>query len=147
MEQPLIVVADPMHRDGIAKLSGRHQVVCLAAGTDGPAARRALICAEALVVRLFNTDAAAMDAAPRLKVIAKHGSGIDNIDLAAATERGIMVTSTPGLNATAVAEAAVGLMLAVAKQVPALHQAVLEQRFFEMRHAAKLAELTGKRSA
>ncbi len=144
MEQPLIVVADPMHRDGIAKLSGRHQVVCLEAGTDGPAARRALICAEALVVRLFNTDAAAMDAAPRLKVIAKHGSGIDNIDLAAATERGIMVTSTPGLNATAVAEAAVGLMLAVAKQVPALHQAVLEQRFFEMRHGAKLAELTGK---
>ncbi len=70
MAKPLIVVADPMHQDGIAKLGGTYQVVCLEAGTDGVAARRALAQAEALVVRLFDADAAAMDAAPRLTVIA-----------------------------------------------------------------------------
>lgn len=144
MAKPVIVVADPMNQEGIDKLDGAYQVVCLAAGADAATARQALARAEALVVRLFTADAAVMDAAPRLKVIAKHGAGVDNIDIAAATERGIMVTSTPGLNATAVAEAAVGLMLAVAKQVPALHHAVREHRFFEARHGTKLVELTGK---
>ena len=144
MAKPLIVVADPINQEGIDKLDGAYQVVCLEAGADAATARQALARAEALVVRLFTADAAAMDAAPRLRVIAKHGAGVDNIDIAAATERGIMVTSTPGLNATAVAEAAVGLMLAVAKQVPALHHAVREHRFFEARHGTKLVELTGK---
>ncbi|HEV7849619.1 MAG TPA: NAD(P)-dependent oxidoreductase [Mycetocola sp.] len=57
--------------------------------------------------------AAHLDAAPRLKVVARYGVGIDAVDRAAAAERGILVTNTPGANSGAVADHAVGLMLAV----------------------------------
>ncbi|HAZ30131.1 TPA: hydroxyacid dehydrogenase, partial [Candidatus Acetothermia bacterium] len=50
--------------------------------------------------------------ADSLKIISKYGVGLDNIDIAAATERGIPVTFTPGANAAAVADLTVGLMLA-----------------------------------
>lgn len=59
-----------------------------------------------------------------LKVISRYGAGVDRVDLAACRERGIAVTNTPGANATAVCELAFGLMLAAARNIPALHQAV-----------------------
>jgi D-3-phosphoglycerate dehydrogenase len=57
--------------------------------------------------------AAHLDAAPRLKVVARYGVGFEAVDLGAAAERGILVTNTPGANSGAVADHAVGLMLAV----------------------------------
>jgi len=59
-----------------------------------------------------------IEAADRLKVIGRHGVGLDNVDLKAATEKGIVVTYTPGLNSNAVAEFTFALMLAVARKVP-----------------------------
>ncbi len=63
-------------------------------------------------------DAAALAAADRLKVIARYGVGVDNVDLDAAQARGIVVTNTPGANSVSVAELAVGLMLALARHIP-----------------------------
>ena len=63
-------------------------------------------------------DAAALQAANRLKVIARYGVGLDNVDLAAATQRGIVVTYTPGANAVSVAELTVGLILALGRNLP-----------------------------
>ncbi len=62
-------------------------------------------------------DAAALAAADALQVIARYGVGTDNVDLAAAQARGIIVTNTPGANAGAVAELAVGLMLLLARPI------------------------------
>ncbi len=56
--------------------------------------------------------------ADRLKVIAKHGAGVDNIDIAECTRRGIVVANVPGANAEAVADMALALMLAVARHIP-----------------------------
>ena len=70
-----------------------------------------------------------MDGSPRLKVIAKHGAGVDNIDLPAATARGIVVANVPGGNADAVAEAAVALMLATLRRVPEVHGHVVGGRY------------------
>ena len=71
-------------------------------------------------------DANALKAADKLKVIARYGVGFDNVDLAAAKEKGIVVTNTPGANSVSVAELALGLMLALARQIPeavdAVHQ-------------------------
>lgn len=74
----------------------------------------------AMVVRYGKVGAAAMDAAPALRVISKHGSGTDNIDKAAAKERGIEVVAAVGANANAVAEHAFALLLACAKSIPAV---------------------------
>jgi D-3-phosphoglycerate dehydrogenase len=72
----------------------------------------------AIIVRYSKVGAAAMDAAPSLRVISKHGSGTDTIDKVAAAERHIEVRAAVGANAAAVAEHALALLLACAKSVP-----------------------------
>jgi len=74
--------------------------------------------ADALIVRsALYVDNAMMEKAPRLRVIGRAGVGVDNIDLEAATKRGIAVMNTPGGNAVAVAEHTLALMLALARHV------------------------------
>jgi D-3-phosphoglycerate dehydrogenase len=80
----------------------------------------ALKDADALVVRsAVQVDDALMEHASRLRVIGRAGVGVDNIDAEAATRRGIVVMNTPGANAVAVAELTVGLMIALARKMPA----------------------------
>src|SRR5580698_690562 len=80
----------------------------------------ALAEADALVVRsAVQVDDALLEHAPKLRVIGRAGVGVDNIDADAATRRGIVVMNTPGANAIAVAELTVGLMLALARKLPA----------------------------
>ena len=80
----------------------------------------ALQDADALVVRsAVQVDDALMEHAPKLRVIGRAGVGVDNIDTDAATRRGIVVMNTPGANAVAVAELTIGLMVALARKVPA----------------------------
>ncbi|MDT0397283.1 phosphoglycerate dehydrogenase [Streptomyces edwardsiae] len=80
--------------------------------------------ADALVAGMDPVTAEVMDAAPRLKVIAKHGVGTDTIDVAAARERGIPVVFAPGSNSRAVAEYTFGLVLDAARRISASHTAV-----------------------
>ena len=69
-------------------------------------------------------DRSALARADDLKVISRYGVGVDNVDLDAARERGIVVTNTPGANSVSVAELAMGLILALARQIPEADQAV-----------------------
>jgi D-3-phosphoglycerate dehydrogenase len=71
------------------------------------------------IAGLDQIDASALESADQLKVIARYGSGYDNIDLIKAKEQGIIVTNTPKLNAISVAELTVGLILSLARQIPA----------------------------
>lgn len=64
-------------------------------------------------------DRAALEPAAGLKVIARYGVGVDNVDLAYARERGIVVTNTPGANSVSVAEMAIAMMLNLARPIPA----------------------------
>lgn len=66
-----------------------------------------------------------LEAAKSLKVLSKHGVGVDNIDLEAARKRGIAVCNTPGANAQAVAETAVGLIIDVLRKIPQAHMSVV----------------------
>ena len=68
---------------------------------------------DAVIVRLAEIDVDAIERADRLKVVAKHGAGLDNIDVEAASNRGIVVCNTPGANARSVAEHAVALLFGV----------------------------------
>ena len=79
--------------------------------------------ADALVVGLEKIDEDVLKAAEKLKVIAKHGVGLDNIDLAAAEKRGIAVKNAPGANTQAVADLTFGLMIGLARSIPAANAA------------------------
>jgi D-3-phosphoglycerate dehydrogenase / 2-oxoglutarate reductase len=80
---------------------------------------RDLAKADALVVRsATKVTAALMAAAPQLKVVARAGTGVDNVDVPAATERGIVVMNAPGANSISVAELALAFMLALARSIP-----------------------------
>jgi D-3-phosphoglycerate dehydrogenase len=80
----------------------------------------------AVIVRSNNHISAAVLAhAPDLRVIGRAGTGVDNIDVADATRRGIAVLNTPGANANATAEHTIGMMLALARHIPAAHRSLL----------------------
>src|SRR6188508_298188 len=101
-------------RDGLAALG----LECVYEPDVGDAlgARLTEVGAEILVVRSTKVPAEAM--APSLKLIVRAGSGLNTIDVAAATARGILVANCPGKNAIAVAELAFGLMIALDRQIP-----------------------------
>src|SRR2546422_11656669 len=89
-----------------------------------------LAAADALVVRsATRVTAPLLEQAARLRVVGRAGAGVDNIDLDAATRRGVLVTSTPGGNAVAVAEHTFALLLALARQVPRLDAAIRARRW------------------
>ena len=96
----------------------------------------------AIIVRYGQVGTAAMDAAPGLKVISKHGSGTDTIDKAAASARGIRVVAAAGANAAAVAEHALALLLACAKSVTALDARLHAGHWDKSTH--KSVELEGR---
>jgi D-3-phosphoglycerate dehydrogenase / 2-oxoglutarate reductase len=96
----------------------------------------------AIIVRYSKVGAAAMDVAPSLKVISKHGSGTDTIDKTAAAARGIQVVAAVGANAAAVAEQAMALLLAGAKSIVALNARMHAGHWDKATH--KSVELEGR---
>jgi len=72
---------------------------------------------DAVIVRVASIDAAVLERADRLKVIAKHGTGLDNVDVEAASRRNVVVCNTPGANARSVAEHAVALLFGVRRNL------------------------------
>lgn len=136
---PVAVVLDPIHSAGIERLSAAFDVILPAAAPDDGRHGSAI----AAVVRTFPITGDWMDQRPGLRIIAKHGSGVDNIDIPAATARGILVANTPGgTNATAVAEGAVALMLAVQRRIRDM-DALMREGQFDQRWSIELGDLTG----
>ncbi|MFA7227958.1 MAG: hydroxyacid dehydrogenase [Melioribacteraceae bacterium] len=74
--------------------------------------------AEFIVVRSTNVNASAINAATNLKIVIRAGSGYNNIDVAAATAKGVSVSNTPGKNSIAVAELAMGLIISLDRKIP-----------------------------
>ncbi len=120
MAKMKVFVADSIAKEGIAEF-GRFPELELVVKTGLPPAELAAALGDAagLVVRsATQASRAVIEAGKALKVIGRAGAGVDNIDVAAATERRILVTNTPGGNAEAAAELAVGLMFALAREIP-----------------------------
>jgi len=90
--------------------------------------------ADALLVRsATKVTADLVEAAPRLRIIGRAGTGVDNIDVAAASARGILVVNAPGANSISVAEHACALMLALARPVPAADRAMKDAKWEKKR--------------
>jgi D-3-phosphoglycerate dehydrogenase / 2-oxoglutarate reductase len=111
-----IIVADKISERGLALLRDTGWEVLTPSAAELPAA---IVDAEALVVRsATKANAALLEKAQRLRVIGRAGVGVDNVDVEAATRRGILVMNTPGGNAVSVAEHTLALMLGLARSVP-----------------------------
>lgn len=122
---PIVVISESLHTlpEAVALLDGSgHEVTYIEGLIPWPELderdRRVLREARAVVMgRVLGVDAAALSLAPNLRVIALHTSGCDNVDLAEATRREIIVTNVKGVNAEQCAEFAMGLMLSVVRQI------------------------------
>ncbi|CAN5738542.1 hypothetical protein BH09PSE5_BH09PSE5_00520 [soil metagenome] len=125
-----VVVADPMHEAGIDMLRELHDVRLFKAD-EADACAQAVLDADAVVVRTFKFDELLLERCTRLQAVVKHGAGVDNIDVDAATRLGIVVANSGDANAQSVAEASVTLMLAALRHVPEMHRVVTEGRYAE----------------
>jgi D-3-phosphoglycerate dehydrogenase len=116
MAKPVVLIAEELSRAGIDLLSGDFDVR-EADGADRAALIPALADADAVIIRsATKMDAEAIAAAPKLKVIARAGVGLDNVDVKAATNAGVMVVNAPQSNIVSAAEQAITLLLTVARR-------------------------------
>jgi D-3-phosphoglycerate dehydrogenase len=130
-----ILICDGMHESGLSLLQESEGLQVDV--PDQPSAdqvRAILGDYDALVVRSrTRVTAELIENAARLKVIGRAGTGVDNIDVDAASSRGILVMNTPGANATAAAEHTVAMMLALARHIPQATQSMREGRWDKKR--------------
>ena len=118
-----------MRESGMARLREAGELR-MASSLEPGVLHREIADADALVIRTAGTiDAALMDHAPRLRVIGRHGVGYDQVDVPAATERGIQVIYTPGANTQSVCEHVFSMFIALSKQFPAQTRALTEGRY------------------
>ncbi len=117
MKKVLLLTDKPFAQvaiDGIQKVvseAGYELKLCEKYGTDLDRVKRVAADVDAMIIRSDKVNGNIMDAAPDLKIIVRAGAGYDNVDLEAATSRGICVMNTPGQNSNAVAELAFGMMV------------------------------------
>lgn len=96
-----------------------------------------------ILLRPGYITASLLDRLPDLCMVSVHGAGVDQVDVAACTERGVLVTNAPGANADSVAELTIGLMLSLARRIPAASRRVREEKVWgEARYTG--GELKGK---
>ena len=114
----IVLVAEELSPAAIAQLESAFEVRHTD-GADRAALLPALADVDAVIVRSSTQiDAEALAHAPNLRVVARAGVGLDNVDVEAATKAGVMVVNAPSSNIISAAEHAVGLLLAVARNVP-----------------------------
>ena len=115
-----VLISDNLHPDGIAILERHPNIeVEVRPGLSPAELKEAIKDADALAIRsATKVTADLIDAAPRLKVVGRAGTGLDNVDIPAASKRGIVVMNTPGGNTITTAEHAVSLMMALARNIP-----------------------------
>ncbi len=112
---------------------------------EAVAARVAETGAHAVLTRQGPVTAAALDASPVLRIVARHGVGVDDVDVAAADARGILVTRATGSNTRAVAEHAIAMVAALAKGFRPLGHAIAAGAWRDP--AARVRDLAGLRLA
>jgi D-3-phosphoglycerate dehydrogenase len=139
---PVVLIADKLAESTVAALGDQVEVRWVD-GPDRPKLLEAVADADALLVRSATTvDAEVIAAAPRLKIIARAGVGLDNVDVDAATAAGVLVVNAPTSNIHSAAEHAMALMLSAARQIPAADATLREHTW--KRSAFNGTELFGK---
>ncbi len=115
---PIVLIAEELSPAGIAQLESGFEIRYVD-GADRAQLLPALSDADAVIIRSATSiDAEALGHAPKLRVVARAGVGLDNVDVEAATRAGVMVVNAPTSNIVSAAEHAVALLLSSARNVP-----------------------------
>jgi D-3-phosphoglycerate dehydrogenase len=139
-DRPRVVVADPLAENGLGLLRQELDVVV---AQEAEEVARALSDAEALIVRSrTQVTADLLDRGPALKLVARAGIGVDNIDVPAATARRVLVINAPLGNVQSTAEHTLALIFALARSIPSADRAVREGRW---KKGYEGTQLEGKR--
>ena len=120
--RPVVLIADKLAQSTVDALGDGVEIRWVD-GPNRPELLAALPEADAVLVRSATTiDAEALAVAEKLKIVGRAGVGLDNVDIPAATARGVMVVNAPTSNIHSAAEHAVALTMSAARQIPAAHQ-------------------------
>jgi len=141
MKQKILIV-QPIHERGVRVFDERFDVR-VASDPSVATVMKEIRGVAGVVVRTAPFPGEIIEAADALKVIGRHGVGVDNIDVKAATEKGIVVVYTPNANATSVAEHTITAIGALAKRAVSYDRATREGRW-EIRNSYKAVDLDGK---
>ncbi len=126
MAKPIVLIAEELSPATVDALGPDFDVRSVD-GTDRPALLAAIADASAVLIRsATHVDAEVIAAAKNLKVIARAGVGLDNVDIKSATEAGVMVVNAPTSNIISAAELTVGHILNLARHIPAAHGALAD---------------------
>ncbi|MGR2751428.1 phosphoglycerate dehydrogenase [Agromyces arachidis] len=126
MSKPVVLIAEELSPATVDALGPDFEIRNVD-GTDRPALLEAIADAHAILVRsATKVDAEAIAAAGSLKVVARAGVGLDNVDIKAATTAGVMVVNAPTSNIISAAELTVGHILSLARHIPAAHAALAQ---------------------
>ncbi|HZQ59270.1 MAG TPA: NAD(P)-dependent oxidoreductase, partial [Acidimicrobiales bacterium] len=138
-----ILVTEELALSGIAALTKLGHDVDVRLGLDDASLRAAVADKHALIVRsATHVTADVLAAAPELVVVGRAGIGLDNVDVVAATARGVMVVNAPQSNILSAAEHTMALLLAQARNVPQAHNALVHGKWERSRWEG--VELHGK---
>jgi D-3-phosphoglycerate dehydrogenase len=143
MDRFKVLVMQNIHANGLAVLQNGSCDYIIPDSLDRATVAKLAQDADAILVRTAAVDRELIESASKLKVIARHGAGVDNIDGTAAAERGIPVCNTPYANSNSVAEHTVGMMVAIAHQM-FKGDIALRKGEFESRNRYIGTELFGK---
>lgn len=139
-----ILVTEDIHEKGLVLLRRDFDVVEGGNVHDEDAIKAMIADCDGVLIRTARITKRVMEAAPKLRCIAKHGVGVDNVDLPTATARGIAVVNAPYSNCNAVAEHCLGFMLAMLRQTVYADTEIRKGNYTTLRAETKTMELTGK---
>jgi D-3-phosphoglycerate dehydrogenase / 2-oxoglutarate reductase len=141
--RPIILSLTNMHANGLSLLRAESELL-MASTLDPATLQREIVGADGLIIRTGGVvDAALLDKGDKLKVVGRHGVGYDQIDVDAATARGIQVVYTPGANTQSVAEHVFALMIGLSRHFPRM-MAGLDAGNYHVRTSMTGREIAGK---
>ncbi|HUV39536.1 MAG TPA: phosphoglycerate dehydrogenase, partial [Planctomycetota bacterium] len=139
-----VLVSDKLEQEGLDILAGGEGIeVVNKPGLSVEDLKKEIAEVDGIVIRsATKLTADVLSAAKKLKAIARAGAGVDNVDLEAASKRGIIVMNTPGKNSISAAEHAIGMLFALARNIAAADASMKQQQWEKKKYIG--TELTGK---
>lgn len=138
-----VLIVQPIHEAGVNLLKSAGFDVVYASSPDPKVVAREIRGIDGVIVRTAPFTSEIIEEADSLKVISRHGVGVDNIDLESASRKGIFILNTPGVNDVSVAEHTIAIMLVLSKRIKDIDNAVRVGNF-NIREEYSIIDIDGK---